>query len=166
MSWAYGGSRGYKEFKYVSEDDRDLTPDEINAQWAENKINELAKSDNDNPFFLAVGFVRPHTPLIAPQKYFDMYPLEDIELANILENDMDDTFFHDEDQFETKERRTRSIESYQNLIKSYKTKEEALKRFTQAYLACVTAVDDNIGQVVNAIAVSYTHLTLPTICSV
>ena len=31
------------------------------------------------------------------------------------------------------------------------TKEEALKRFTQAYLACVTAVDDNIGQVVNAI---------------
>ena len=151
ITWAYGGSRGYKEFKYVSEDDRDLTPDEINAQWAENKINELAKLDNDNPFFLAVGFVRPHTPLIAPQKYFDMYPLEEIELANILEKDKDDTFFHDEDQFETKERRTRSIESYQNLIKSYKTKEEALKRFTQAYLACVSAVDDNIGQVVNAI---------------
>ena len=59
IRWAYGGSRGYKEFKYVSEDDRDLTPDEINAQWAENKINELAKSDNDNPFFLAVGFLRP-----------------------------------------------------------------------------------------------------------
>ena len=86
--------RGYKEFKYVSEDDRDLTPDEINAQWAENKINELAKSDNDNPFFLAVGFLRPHTPLIAPQKYFDMYPLKEIELANILENDMDDTFLN------------------------------------------------------------------------
>ena len=151
ITWAYGGSRGYKEFKYVSEDDRDLTPDEINAQWAEDKINELAKSDNDNPFFLAVGFLRPHTPLIAPKKYFDMYPLEEIELANILEKDKDDTFFHDEDQFETKERRTRSIESYQNLIKSYSTKEEALKRFTQAYLACVTAVDDNIGQVVNAI---------------
>ena len=151
ITWAYGGSRGYKEFKYKSEDDRDLTPDEINAQWAEDKINELARSDNDSPFFLAVGFVRPHTPLIAPQKYFDMYPLEKIELANILEKDIEDTFFHDEDQFETKERRTRSIESYQNLIKSYSTREEGLKRFTQAYLACVTAVDDNIGQVVNAI---------------
>ena len=151
ITWAYGGSRGYKEFKYVSEDDRDLTPDEINAQWAEDKINELAERDNDSPFFLAVGFVRPHTPLIAPQKYFDMYPLDEIKLANILEKDKEDTFFHDEDQFETKERRTRSIESYQNLIKSYSTREEGLKRFTQAYLACVTAVDDNIGQVVNAI---------------
>jgi iduronate 2-sulfatase len=151
ITWAYGGSRGYKEFKYISEDDRDLTPDEINAQWAEDKINELAKSDDDSPFFLAVGFVRPHTPLIAPQKYFNMYPLDEIQLANILEKDKDDTFFHDEDQFETKERRTRSIESYENLIKSYSTREEGLKRFTQAYLACVTAVDDNIGQVVNAI---------------
>ena len=151
LSWAYGGSRGYKEFKYNSEDDRDLTPDEINAQWAEDKLIELASSDNKEPFFLAVGFVRPHTPLIAPQKYFDLYPLEDIQLANILENDKEDTYFHLEDQFETKERRTRSIESYVNLMKSYKDPYEALSKYTQAYLACVSAVDDNIGQVINAI---------------
>jgi arylsulfatase A-like enzyme len=151
LSWAYGGSRGYKEFKYNSEDDRDLTPDEINAQWAEDKLTEFANYNNKEPFFLAVGFVRPHTPLIAPQKYFDMYPLEDIQLANILENDKDDTYFHLEDQFETKERRTRSIESYVNLMKSYDDRNEALRRFTQAYLACVSAVDDNIGQVMNAI---------------
>ena len=151
LSWAYGGSRGYKEFKYNSEDDRDLTPDEINAQWAEDKLTEFANSNNKEPFFLAVGFLRPHTPLIAPQKYFDMYPLEDIQLANILENDKDDTYFHLEDQFETKERRTRSIESYVNLMKSYDDPNEALRRFTQAYLACVSAVDDNIGQVMKAI---------------
>jgi arylsulfatase A-like enzyme len=151
LSWAYGGSRGYKEFKYNSEYDRDLTPDEINAQWAEDKLTEFANSNNKEPFFLAVGFVRPHTPLIAPQKYFDMYPLEDIQLANILENDKDDTYFHLEDQFETKERRTRSIESYVNLMKSYDDPEEGLRRFTQAYLACVSAVDDNIGQVMKAI---------------
>ena len=92
ISWAYGGSAGYKEFQYNNEEDRDLTPDEINAKWAEDKLNEFASSDNEQPFFLAVGFLRPHTPLIAPQKYFDMYPIEDIQLANILENDKDDTF--------------------------------------------------------------------------
>ncbi len=165
ITWAYGGSRGYKEFKYVNEDDRDLTPDEINAQWAENKINELAKSDNDNPFFLAVGFLRPHTPLIAPQKYFDMYPLKDIELANILENDMDDTFLNyvetnnvEKTEIEGKnstlthkQLSKRSVEMFYKLKESYKDPDEGLKRFTQAYLACVTAVDDNIGQVVNAI---------------
>ena len=40
---------------------------------------------------------------------------------------------------------------FENLEKSYDDPEEGLKRFTQAYLACVSAVDDNIGQVMNAI---------------
>ena len=53
-----------------------MTPDEINAEWAEKRLLELANSDDENPFFMAVGFLRPHTPLIVPQKYFDMYPLE------------------------------------------------------------------------------------------
>ena len=112
---------------------------------------ELASSDNDNPFFLAVGFLRPHTPLIVPQKYFDMYPLENIQLANILENDKEDTYLHTVSQFETPGRSVRSIEMYKNLVSSYYDDEEGLKRFTQAYLACVTAVDDNIGQVLRAV---------------
>ena len=151
ISWAYGGSRAYKEFRYNSEDDRDLTPDEINAKWAENRLTELSKSDDDKPFFLAVGFLRPHTPLIVPQKYFDMYPLDEVELANIKENDKEDTYLHKVSQFETPGRSVRSIEMFKNLVSSYEDSKEGLKRFTQAYLACVSAVDDNVGQVMKAI---------------
>lgn len=35
------------------------------------------------PFFIAVGLYRPHTPYVAPQKYFDMYPLADIEVPTV-----------------------------------------------------------------------------------
>ncbi|QDU83281.1 Choline-sulfatase [Planctomycetes bacterium Pla163] len=37
------------------------------------------------PFFLALGFLRPHLPFVAPQRYFDAYPLESIELASYRE---------------------------------------------------------------------------------
>ena len=44
---------------------------------------ELLEKHKDAPFFLAVGFYKPHCPYIAPQKYFDLYPLEKIALPEI-----------------------------------------------------------------------------------
>ena len=41
---------------------------------------------------MGVGFVRPHTPLIVPQKYFDLFPIESIKLPKILKADAEDTF--------------------------------------------------------------------------
>jgi iduronate 2-sulfatase len=42
------------------------------------EVIALLDKHKGRPFFIGAGFYRPHVPLIAPQKYFDLYPLEKI----------------------------------------------------------------------------------------
>ncbi|WNC69187.1 sulfatase [Thalassotalea nanhaiensis] len=134
-------------FRYASESDRDLLPDEAHAQWAETKFSELAKKDKQQPFFMGVGFVRPHTPLYAPDRFFDMYPLESIELTPWMKNDTDDTYFNENFPDNGK-----GLKYYQKLLASYGgDREIAIKHFLQAYLACITFMDEQVGKVITAL---------------
>jgi arylsulfatase A-like enzyme len=45
---------------------------------------------HDKPIFLACGLYRPHLPWYVPRKYFDMFPVDSIELPKVLANDLDD----------------------------------------------------------------------------
>lgn len=56
------------------------------TRWAAERLGEQYKK----PFFLAVGLITPHLPLFTPKKYYDMYPLETIQLPPILPGDLDD----------------------------------------------------------------------------
>jgi arylsulfatase A-like enzyme len=57
-----------------------------NANWI---IAELEKPQ-EKPFFLAYGLTKPHLPWYVPQKYFDLHPIDDIELPPVTEGDLDD----------------------------------------------------------------------------
>ncbi len=64
----------------------DEMPDgQVNA-WA---IEQL-KETHDKPFFLGVGYYRPHQPMFVPEKYFEPFPLDSIQLPDVLEEDLDD----------------------------------------------------------------------------
>ena len=151
-SWITGGWKKQRELKYESDDERDLTGDELNAQWAINRLNELAEEKKGKPFFMGVGFVRPHTPLIVPQEYFDRFPLDSIKLPKILKGDANDTFKNTVTSKEDDRSGDRGTKMYDSLIASYKgDRELALKKFIQAYLASVASIDDLVGELLDAL---------------
>jgi arylsulfatase A-like enzyme len=52
-------------------------------------IKQLQKA-HDKPFFIACGLIKPHLPWAVPRKYYDLFPLDQIELPPYLEGDLDD----------------------------------------------------------------------------
>ena len=141
LSW-----KNRKPFRYVDEHNRDLMPDERCAAWAVEKIDTFSIEKNTKPFFLGVGFIRPHTPLIAPKRFFDMFPLGEIQLPIIKKDDADDT--HYERLFSDKRK---GPKHYKMLKASYPDIETGLREYVRAYLACVAFVDEQVGKVVDAI---------------
>ena len=154
LTWTTGNPQmGFRPMRYIDDEDRDPTPDERNANWAASTIKSLSQHAAKQPFFMAVGFLRPHTPLVAPQKYFDLFPLDELELAVIKPLDEEDTHLtisYRGDVFTLR----MGKQMFEAISEAYGSREEGLKRWTQAYLACVAAVDDNIGQVMDALDAS------------
>ena len=143
--WYYGGFK--KPFKYENEQDRDPLPDEMYADWTANKLKEFERNKLLKPFFLSVGFIRPHTPLVVPDRFFDMYPLDTIKLPEFVENDDADTHF--ESLYVPKTSLGRK--HFTKLMESYPNKELALKTYYQAYLASISFMDEQVGKVLDAL---------------
>lgn len=144
------GYRGWKAggnpFRYVSETDRDPMADEQSAAWA----GEVLRQPHTRPFLLTVGFIRPHTPLHAPKRFFDRFPLEKIQLAPYLENDRADCA-KILSVFDTTDAAVRVASTkFARLREAYGGLEGA-RRHLQAYLACVAYLDEQLGKILDAL---------------
>ncbi len=98
---------------------------------------EYLESHRQSPFFLGVGFFRPHTPFVAPKADFDQYPFDGVLV------------------------RRASIEDWQRLLPAavphnikqanYGLSDENLRLAFQAYAASVSFVDRQLGRVLDAV---------------
>jgi len=95
----------------------------------------LMEQNKDKPFFLAVGFYKPHTPYVAPKKYFDLYPpAEQIPLAEVKPGDRDDI-----------------PKLAINNERADKLSDEQRRLCRRAYWACISFADAQIGRVLDAL---------------
>ena len=97
---------------------------------------DLIRQRKNEPFYLAAGFVRPHYPMVAPQRYFDKYPIEDIELPYVPEDDHDDI----------PPMGFPNVVSTKDPIGKYPDNQ---KRMWAGYYATVTYMDEQLGRIVD-----------------
>lgn len=116
-------------------------PDFATAEWAVKHLRKAQK--NDAPWMMMVGFHRPHVPFYVPQQWFDMFPLGDLTLPVIKDDDLADVpatgvAVHD-------------LPRYPKLPFLRANNNEQLAKCTQAYLACTAFVDAQVGKVLDAL---------------
>jgi arylsulfatase A-like enzyme len=111
--------------------------DGLVTDWA---IEQLKDHPSDKPFFIGIGYYRPHIPLYAPKKYFDLYPLESIQLPQVRSDDLDDI------PEAGKKRALSAVTAgtHQNVIAH-----NQWKNAVQAYLACISFIDSQIGELLD-----------------
>lgn len=114
------------------------------ADRAIQSIDEL--SQNDQPFFLAVGFAKPHLPFAAPQRYWDMIQPEQIQLAEFREQAQGapDIAYHESGE----------LRSYSDIPEQGPIPDDLQRHLIHGYLACVAYVDAQIGRVLHALEAS------------
>ena len=96
---------------------------------------KLIEDHKDEPFFIALGFYRPHTPYVAPRKYFEMYPLHQVRLPVEPLDDLVDLPY------------AAWVDRPHQLYLSEEKKRQAI----QAYYASISFMDAQLGRVLDTL---------------
>ncbi|WP_225444207.1 sulfatase [Echinicola arenosa] len=100
------------------------------------KASELIRAHKDEPFFLAVGFVRPHVPFVAPKNYFRPFPYQEMVLPPKVIGDWDDI--------------PANGINYVTSVNAQMS-EDQQKKAIGAYYASVSYMDAQVGKVLNTL---------------
>ena len=147
------GGRGYlrpENIAIAREAERGLGPayecadvgdsDYADGKTADKAISDLRRlKDMDDPFFLAVGFVKPHLPFNAPKKYWDLYDAEKIDLADnpYRPKDAPDSAIHSWGE----------LRAYHGIPKKGPLSDEMARKLIHGYYASTSYTDAQIGRV-------------------
>ncbi len=119
--------------------------DYSDGKTAEEAIKRLeARKSASEPFFLAVGFLKPHLPFVAPKKYFDLYNPDEIQLSPT------DRLPEGAPAFTTNN--SGELRSYSDIPKmGPPTTPESARRLKHAYYAAASFMDAQLGKVLDAL---------------
>lgn len=109
-------------------------PDHAVVSWCIEKMNEKS----DRPFFIAAGLVKPHMPFSVPKKWFDMFPLDQIQLPPHLTDDLADVP-------PAGVKMAKPDGDHARIVASGRWKEAV-----QAYLATIAFCDYQVGRLLDA----------------
>jgi iduronate 2-sulfatase len=99
------------------------------------EVIRMMQAHKDEPFFIGAGFYKPHVPWIAPKKYFDMYPLESIDVR----------------PFEDSEMTIAPEHAYFTKPANWGMTPDQRRDAIRAYYATISFVDAQIGKVLEAL---------------
>ena len=119
-------------------DDDNVMPDMKCAKWA---VDQLSQK-HDKPFFMGVGFYRPHVPMFATKKWFDMHPKDKIKLPAVPSDDLKDL-----SQYAIDLTNLEHVSPTHEWVTGAGQWEHAV----QSYLASVTFADHCLGLVLDAL---------------
>ena len=129
--WDFGGQT-YDEMRFQ---------DHADATWAIDVIRNQKSSPHQTPFFLAVGFYRPHVPLYSPVRVIREIPLAAIDLPSVRNDDRADL-----PQIVDSLTRAPAAPDHQWFVDSGNW-----RKAVQAYLACVRWTDEQVGRLLDAL---------------
>jgi iduronate 2-sulfatase len=98
---------------------------------------KLLEANKDKPFFIAAGFYRPHLPFVAPKKYFDLYPLEKVQVPK--------------GPFDYAKKLPPAALASTKPWPWMSVNEQQLRELTQGYWASISFVDAQVGQLLDAV---------------